>query len=169
MVKTLRKNGEIKSPKVLLIDEEGENLGEVEIEIALDRCAEAELDLVEVNSKGSMPTCKMMDYGKALYKRKVKNRKNHKPTRTQKKKEVRFTLSTSKHDVEVKTKQIDKFLKGNKKVRLAVKIPRQRAGEAEKLARDFLTEVLNCLKNEYVVTENSLNPSFYFMEISPRP
>ena len=47
-----------------LIDAEGEQVGIVKIEDALDRAEESGLDLVEIAPTAKPPVCKIMDYGK---------------------------------------------------------------------------------------------------------
>ncbi|MBD3816678.1 MAG: translation initiation factor IF-3, partial [Halothiobacillus sp.] len=59
-----RINNEITAREVRLVDENGEQAGIVRIRDALDRAAEAELDLVEVAANANPPVCKIMDYGK---------------------------------------------------------------------------------------------------------
>ena len=49
-----------------LIGVEGENLGVVKIDDALEIAKEADLDLVEVTPNAKPPVCKVMNYGKFL-------------------------------------------------------------------------------------------------------
>src|SRR3546814_4189617 len=62
-----RYNEFIASPKVRVIDEEGENLGVMLTAEAIEAAAEVGLDLVEVSPNADPPVCKFLDVGK--YKR----------------------------------------------------------------------------------------------------
>ena len=60
-------NDAIRVREVRLIDSEGENHGVVTIEDAMERAANAGLDLVEVSPDAKPPVCKIFDYGKFKY------------------------------------------------------------------------------------------------------
>ena len=53
----------IQSPKVRVIDENGENLGVMYTREAIDQAAEVGLDLVEVSPNADPPVCKFLDVG----------------------------------------------------------------------------------------------------------
>ena len=56
-----RVNEEIRVPEVRLVDEQGEMVGVVPINRALEMAAAAGLDLVEVAAAASPPVCKILD------------------------------------------------------------------------------------------------------------
>ena len=60
-----------------VINEEGEQLGLMKLDDALNLAREKELDLVEVSPNAVPPVCKIMDYGKHLYKL-TKQKRQHK-------------------------------------------------------------------------------------------
>ena len=60
-------NEMIQAPEVRLIGAEGEQIGVVSREDALDRSANIGLDLVIVADNANPPVCKIMDYGKFKY------------------------------------------------------------------------------------------------------
>ncbi len=108
--KKLRKNEEIRSKTVRLIGANDEQLGIVGIEKAMSLAQEAGLDLAEVAPNATPPVCRLLDYGKYLY-RQSKNEQKHKSK--QKKHEVkgiRISLRTDTHDMEVKIKRAKKFI-----------------------------------------------------------
>jgi len=63
----VRVNDQIRISPVRLIGGDGEQVGIVTIEDALERATEAGLDLVEVAPEARPPVCKLMDYGKFRY------------------------------------------------------------------------------------------------------
>ena len=54
----------IRASEVRLIGADGEQVGIMPLNEALNRAAEANLDLVEVAPQASPPVCRVMDYGK---------------------------------------------------------------------------------------------------------
>jgi len=59
-----RYNEFITVPKVRVIDDEGENLGVMFTQEAMERAYELGLDLVEVSPTADPPVCKFLDIGK---------------------------------------------------------------------------------------------------------
>ena len=56
-------NEKISAPQVFLINEEGDNVGVIDTDKALEMAREADLDLVEVNPKADIPVAKILDLG----------------------------------------------------------------------------------------------------------
>jgi len=111
-------NRDIRAPRVLLIDEEGKNHGNVPTSEALNRARTAGLDLVEVSSANKVPVCKIMDYGKWKYEQDKRKKKNthHK----QQTKEMKFRPNISDNDLGYRARQTDKFLESGNRVKLIV-------------------------------------------------
>jgi len=108
-------NDSIKASVVLLISEDGESKGEVNIDEAREIASQSGLDLWQVNHK-SVPTCKLIDYGKFMYNKSKKQKNNKNVNQHKHTKEVRVSYKISQHDVEFKHKNILKFLKKGIKV-----------------------------------------------------
>ncbi len=92
---------------------------------------ERELDLVEVAPKARPPVCKILDYGKYLYRQK-KNEQKHK--RLQKKTElkvIRISLRIDEHDLMVKVKKAEKFLKAKNSVKVTLMLKGREAAMAD--------------------------------------
>ena len=70
----------------------------------------AGLDLVEVSPNANPPVCKIMDYGKHLYKKKKADQAHRKAQKQTEVKGVRITLRISDHDLMTKVRQAEKFL-----------------------------------------------------------
>lgn len=108
-----RVNRRIRVPKVQLIDQEGENHGEIDTDKAIRMAEEVDLDLVEVSPNSRPPVCKIMNYGQYKYtqKKKSKGKKAHQA----KVKGVRLHPNTAEHDIQVALKRaISFFDKGDK-------------------------------------------------------
>lgn len=116
-----RINEEIKVPRVLLIDENGEKQGEMPISAALEAAQEAGLDLVEVAPNSQPPVVKVMDFGKYKYqeqKRKAEARKNQKVVEI---KEIKLRPGIDDHDLDVKTRAMNGFFEEGDKVKLTLR------------------------------------------------
>ncbi len=110
------KNKEIKSTVVFVIGEDGEQVGNLSLEDALNLAEEKGLDLVQMN-KEKVPTCKIMDYGKYIYAQKKKHHKQH----IVKEKELRFEPNISEHDIAHKLKHAIEFIDAGHRV--LIKVP----------------------------------------------
>jgi len=109
-----RVNEQIRISPVRLIGVNGEQLGVVPTQQALDLAKEANLDLVEVAATERPPVCKIMDYGKFRYQQSHKTKKTK--THQQKLKEIRVRPKTGEHDIDTKINQARKFLEHKDKV-----------------------------------------------------
>jgi translation initiation factor IF-3 len=112
-------NEQIRISPIRLIGAEGELLGVVPTNQALEKAQEAGLDLVEVAPDERPPVCKILDYGKMRFANSQKSNKSAK-VRQQKLKEIRVRPKTGDHDVDTKVAQARKFLEHNDKVQVTV-------------------------------------------------
>jgi len=110
-----RVNEQIRISPVRLIGVNGEQLGVVPTQQALDMAREVQLDLVEVAAQERPPVCKIMDYGKFKFLQKQKQKDKTK-AHQQKLKEIRLRPKTGDHDVDTKINQARKFLEHKDKV-----------------------------------------------------
>lgn len=110
IVKRLRINDQIRVPQVRLIDDEQNQIGVIPIEEALRMAKEKEMDLAEVSPNTNPSVCKLMDYGKYLYKQKKVDAKHKKMQKQVEVKGVRLSMRTGDHDLQVKVNQARKFL-----------------------------------------------------------
>jgi len=111
----------IRIPRVLVVDEEGEQLGVLETREALAIAEERGLDLVEVAPTARPPVCRIMDYGKFKYEQSKKARKARQASHTVKVKTVQFRPKTDDHDYEFKKKHIVSFLEAGNKVKVVMR------------------------------------------------
>lgn len=76
------------------------------------------LDLVEVAANARPPVCRIIDYGKYLYQQEKKARQSR--FKQVEIKGVRLSFGIAKHDLELKAKQAEKFLKEGHKVKIDI-------------------------------------------------
>lgn len=114
-----RVNEQIRVPTVLLIDNNGSNIGEINTYTALQMAKDAELDLVEVSPNSKPPVCRIMDYSKYIYEQKKKVRKN-KAGKAKDLKEFRFSVVIDEFDMNVRIKRALEFLEKGHPVKITV-------------------------------------------------
>lgn len=117
---TTRINEQIRVPQIRLIGDEGEQLGIKTVAEGLALARAKGLDLVEVAPKAVPPVCKMLLYSKFKYDQEKKEREQRKHQKSGLLKEVRFSPVIGSHDLEVKIKHAEEFLKEHDKVRFTV-------------------------------------------------
>ena len=113
-------NNFIKAKEVRVIDEIGGQLGVMNIFSAIDLAKSKGLDLIQVTEKVDPPVCRIGDYGKYLYSTQKKERKIKANTKESKLKEIQLGFNISPHDIEIKAKQAEKFLKDGDKVKVGM-------------------------------------------------
>lgn len=150
MQKHLRINNQIRIPQVQLIDEKGNQLGNISTIEALRMAKERNLDLVEVGPQMNPPIAKIMDYGKYMY-RKEKQEKGTGKQKDQELKTVRVGFKTGVHDLKFKSEQIDEFLKEGYPVRVELTL-RGREKSLAHLGREKLDGFLKLIAEPYAVS-----------------
>jgi translation initiation factor IF-3 len=110
----------IRASEVRLIGADGEQVGIMPLNEALNRAAEANLDLVEVAPQASPPVCRVMDYGKFKYLQSKKTQEARKKQTVIQVKEVKFRPKIEDHDVSFKVKNIRKFLAQKDKIKISL-------------------------------------------------
>ena len=83
-------NEQIKAYKLRVISEDGENLGIMIRDAALNLARQKELDLVMLSDKDEIPLVKIMDFGKSLYIKKKKMAEGKKKQKVIKVKEIKM-------------------------------------------------------------------------------
>ncbi|HIB04956.1 MAG TPA: translation initiation factor IF-3 [Candidatus Marinimicrobia bacterium] len=115
-----RLNNDITSEEVRLISEDGEQLGVVAIEVALQKAEDAGLDLMEVAPDANPPVCKIVDHGKLKYEEKKKQQQSKKKQHVVKIKEIRLRPRIEDHDLMTKLNHGRKFLQDGAKLKVTL-------------------------------------------------
>jgi translation initiation factor IF-3 len=108
-------------PSVRLVDAEGEMVGVVPIQEALEHAERAGLDLVEVSPNADPPVCKILDYGKLKYQEQKKKSEARKKQKTIEVKEIKMRPNIDTHDYGVKMKAVHKFIGEGDKVKVTIR------------------------------------------------
>lgn len=112
---------------------------------AIDLAKSKGLDLIQVTEKVEPPVCRIANYGKYLYTQQKKDKKIKQPHNELK--EIRVGFNISQHDIDVKAKQAEKFLKEGDKVKISMVLRgREKAlGHFAKQKIDYFLDNLNSL------------------------
>ena len=163
-----RTNRDIRVPRVLLIDENGEKQGIMPVEAALEAAEEAGLDLVEVSPNADPPVCKIIDYGKLKYQEQKKKAEAKKKQKTVDIKEIKMRPNIDVHDYGVKTKAMHRFFEAGDKVKVTLRFRGR-----EMAHQDRGMDIMNRVKEDFsdvakVEFEPKMEGRLMVMVMAPR-
>lgn len=146
-------NGQIRAKEVQLISDDGEKLGVITINEALDKAEDKNLDLVLVAPNVNPPVCKIMNYGKYKFEQAKKEKEAKKKQKALEIKEIRITPNIEEHDFGFKSKNARKFLEDGNKVKITVRF-RGREVNNVKAGESVLNKFIDELSEVAVVEKN---------------
>ena len=116
-----RVNEMIEVSEVRLIDADGEQVGVVSTQEAIEMADEVGLDLVEISPNVDPPVCKILDYGKYKYQSQKKANEARKKQKVIEVKEIKMRPGIDEHDYQVKMRSVNKFLGNGDKVKMTIR------------------------------------------------
>lgn len=116
-----RINEAITSREVRLIDQNGEQVGIVPTDEALERAYDAELDLVEIDPNAQPPVCRIMNYGKHKFEQAKRQQAARKKQKQIQVKEVKFRPGTDEGDYQIKLRNLRRFLEDGDKAKVTLR------------------------------------------------
>ncbi|MDE1358229.1 translation initiation factor IF-3 [Vibrio aestuarianus] len=139
-----RLNGEIRGVReVRLTGADGEPVGVVSINEALEAAVEAGMDLVEISPNAEPPVCRVMDYGKFLFEKSKSAKEQKKKQKQIQIKEIKFRPGTDIGDYQVKLRNLTRFLEEGNKVKVTIRFRGR-----EMAHQDIGVDVLHRLKED---------------------
>ena len=161
-------NDMIRIPEVRLIGADGENVGVVSAEQALEMAREAGLDLVEISPNAAPPVCKILDYGKYKYEQQKKASAARKNQKTQEVKEIKMRPGIDVHDYETKMKKIHQFIGSGDKVKVTIRF-RGRELAHQDLGMNVLSKIADEMEEDAKIEARpKLEGRQMFMVIAPK-
>lgn len=103
-----------------VIDAEGEQVGVMPVNEALDLAQRNDLDLVEVAPNSRPPVCRIMDYGRFVFERDKKAKQARRHQQKTDTKQVKIRPNIGDHDLENKLGMAEGFLRDGYQVKLTV-------------------------------------------------
>ncbi|MBD5560151.1 MAG: translation initiation factor IF-3 [Clostridia bacterium] len=164
----LATNEQIRDPEVRVIAANGEQLGVMPVQRAQRLADEAELDLVKISPKANPPVCKIMDYGKFRFEQGKKQKEARKNQKMVELKEMRLSSTIDRHDMEVKAKNVLKFLNAGDKVKISIRFRGRQLAHTDQ-GRLVMQEFLELLGDAAAVERNAkMEGRSMFMILTPR-
>ena len=114
-------NQDIRAPRVLLIDQNGEKQGVMPTSAALEAAEEAGMDLVQIVSTSEPPVAKILDYGKFRFQEQKKKAEARKRQKVVELKEIKLRPNIDTHDYEVKSRAMHRFFEEGDKVKVTLR------------------------------------------------
>ena len=146
-------NQNIKAQELQVIGADGANLGVISRDEALKRAVEAELDLIEISPKAKPPVAKIMDYGKFQYDQKKKQRDIKAKSHVTETKTVQVKIGTSEHDMGLKSKRVDEWLRQGHRVKIDLFLKGRYKYMEFSFLKERLERFLHLISEEYKIAD----------------
>ena len=137
-----RTNEKIRATQVRVINSDGENLGTLSTQEAINIAKQKGLDLIEISPKANPPVCKIIDIGKYKYDLQKKANKAKKKQKIVNLKEIKLRPVTEIHDYNFKIKNAQKFLSKGDKVKFTV-LFKGREMQHTHLGHELMQRIIN--------------------------
>ena len=137
-------------PKVRVIGSDGEMIGVLSRDEALNMAEEEGLDLVEIQPNADPPVCKIMDFGKFKFELQKKANEAKKKTRQVEIKEVKFRPVTDEGDYQIKLRKMREFLEEGDKIKVNIRF-RGREMSHQELGREMAARIKGDLGENIVI------------------
>jgi translation initiation factor IF-3 len=115
-----RLNERIRVPEVRLIGADGEQVGVIATDEALEKARAADLDLVEVAPEAKPPVARLLDYSKYKYEQEQKAKAARKHQQQTNVREIKLRPKIADHDYETKKGHVERFLRQRDKVKVTI-------------------------------------------------
>ena len=139
-------NRQIREKEVQVIDENGEKIGVLSLEQAIEKAEDRDLDLVLVAPNAVPPVCKIMNYGKYKFEQAKKEKESKKNQKTVEIKEIRVTPNIGTHDFEFKSRNARSFLESGNKVKFTLRFRGREMNNVES-GEDILNRFIESLSD----------------------
>lgn len=143
-------NEKITAQELRVITETGENLGVLSRAEALQAAQERNLDLIEISPNAKPPVAKIMSFDKYRYQEEKKLKKQRAQQKGQELKQVRISARAAEHDLQVKAKKVNEFLKEGHNVEIQLFL-RGREKANKDWAKQKLLDFLKVIDPEHKV------------------
>lgn len=151
-----------------LIDADGENVGVIATDEAIERALNVGLDLVEISPNADPPVAKILDYGKYKYEAQKRKNEARKKQKTIDVKEIKFRPNIDQHDYDVKMRSMHKFIEEGDKVKVTLRF-RGREMAHQELGMEVLMRVKADMDETAKVEHNpSMEGRQMTMVLAPR-
>ncbi len=138
-----------------VIDEDGNQLGILSKEEALNLARSKSLDLVEISPDANPPVAKIVNWGKYNYQKTKTLQKNRKNTKTLDLKQMRLGLKISDNDLVIKLKKVEKFLVIGHKVKITL-VYKGREQAHKEIGFQLAEKIINYFEDRIIVYQKPM-------------
>ena len=149
-------NGEIRDQEVRVIGSDGNQLGIMSAREALRLAEDSDLDVVKISPTARPPVCKIMDYGKFRFEQGKKEKESRRNQKMVEIKEVRLSMTIDTGDLNVKSRQAQKFLEAGNKVMVSIRL-RGRQNAHASMGVDVMNAFFETLGGKAVMEKKPMN------------
>lgn len=160
-------NEEIEFSKVQVVDSNGQKIGLMPRDKAIELAEEEGLDLVLVSPNPSNPVCKILDYSKYKFEMNKKAKESKKKQKVVEIKEVRISPNIDKHDLEVKAKNANKFIDAGNKVKVTMRFRGRELNFVEQ-GKEIMTSFRDMIVDAQVDKEPKMEGKNLIMFLVPK-
>lgn len=154
------------APELVVIDQEGKNLGKITKAEALALAAQNGLDLIEVSPMANPPVCRVMSFDKFRYEQGKKLKKRRAEQRGQTLKQVQISVREARNDLERKAALVNEFLSDGNQVEISLRL-RGREKYNKDWARKKIAEFREMITPEHrVVTPPQFGATGLLMQVT---
>lgn len=152
-------NERIRANEVRLIDEEGNMLGIMSLQEAINMADEKELDVIEINPKAQPVICKLMSFSKFKY---LQSKNDTSKNNKKQIKTLRVSVRVSPHDLLVRARKAEGFMEKGMKVKLQVQM-RGREKAHPEVAEETIHKFIEMIEApfEYENEPKRMGDSYY--------
>jgi translation initiation factor IF-3 len=133
------------------VTDEGENLGILSFHDALQEALNRGLDLIEISPTAVPPVAKIMDYGKFQYQQNKKQKEIRSKSHITETKTVQIKIGTSEHDLELKAKNVSKWLAEGHRVKIDLYLVGRTKYAEMNFKKERLERILNLITEDYKI------------------
>lgn len=148
-------NEQIRSPKIMLFDKDGEKIGEMPRSEAIKRAEDAELDLMQVGESPDFAVCKLVNYESWLYHENKKKHKQEMKNRSHEMKGIKLTPKIAEHDFERQIGKILEFVQEGHKVKVSIRLKGREA--SMRSVNDAFVEKIREAISDFAAFEGAVN------------
>ncbi len=140
----IRINGKIRAREVRVIGIDGNQLGVMPLNDAINLARQSAVDLVEIAPNAVPPVCRVVDFGKFRYEQAKKDKESKKHQNASTVKEVQLSPRIDPHDLGVKVGHAIDFLCEDMKVKVALRFRGREMAHTDvgfEVVKKFIAEV----------------------------
>lgn len=146
-------NNAIRAQKILLLELNGEKIGEMSRIDALNRARNENLDLMQVGESPHFAICKIVNYESWNYHESKKKQKQDFENRSHDLKTMNFRPAIGTHDFDLKIKKINELLDQDHKVKVCIKL-KGRETTMKSVNSELIKNIQDCVKDLSVMEGN---------------